>query len=457
MVTGTTGEDSCDVTIAAVFEVREAPDDDDDDDSSKDRDSDGKLTVTTPSADDAPTQVTITAKPDVSRGTASLTVSESTMKTAIQKAQQEAKKAGTAEQGIAIEIQADSGSKTVSQLLVSLSNKTLSALEQAQVEQVRLTSSFATLVFDLDVIEEIRDKTDADIRISIADKTQNTLPEQVQRLIGGRPVYDLHIETKRGERLTNFDHSIAVAIPYALRSGEQAENLIACYIDETGGVEKIGNAYYDADSKAVCFDTTHFSLFAVGYEEAPAIDFTDIDAHWAKENIRFAAARGLLSGMGNDTFSPDTPMTRGMFVTVLGRLAGVDPAAYQETPFTDADLNRYDGPYAAWAAEKGIASGMTAAAFAPDANITRQQMAAILANYAKAMGYEIPQTREAVTFADHSAIAPWAAEAVTALQRAGILNGRNGNVFDPAGTATRAEVATVLRGYVEQIVDPAAK
>ena len=83
-------------------------------------------------------------------------------------------------------------------------------------------------------------------------------------------------------------------------------------------------------------------------------------------------------------------------------------------------------------------------------------MAVIMANYAKKMGYDLPVAHEAVTFADNAQISSWAAKEVKAMQQAGIMAGKGGNRFDPKGTATRAEVATVLRRFVEIVIDPQA-
>ena len=84
--------------------------------------------------------------------------------------------------------------------------------------------------------------------------------------------------------------------------------------------------------------------------------------------------------------------------------------------------------------------------------MTRQEMAVIMANYAKALGYNVPKTREAVTFADNANIASWAKDAVKAMQMAGIINGKDSNKFDPTGTATRAEIAAIMQRWCENII-----
>ena len=207
------------------------------------------------------------------------------------------------------------------------------------------------------------------------------------------------------------------------------------------------------DQKAVIFVAEHFSIYGIGYKnQIPA--FTDVNNHWAKDNMLFVVSRGLLSGTSATTFSPNTGMTRGMFVTALGRLAGVDPTDYQASIFTDVKEDAYYAPYVNWAAKTGVVSGTTDTTFAPDTNINREQMAVIMKNYAAKLGYTIPKTLEVVNFADSAGISSWAKEAVKSMQQAGILAGKTNNCFDPAGTATRAEVAAVLRRFVEIVIDP---
>ena len=145
----------------------------------------------------------------------------------------------------------------------------------------------------------------------------------------------------------------------------------------------------------------------------------DIHNHWAADNILFAASRGLLSGTSDTTFSPNTGMTRGMFVTALGRLAGINPDSYKTGKFTDVKADAYYAPYVNWAAQNGIVEGVTATTFAPDSNINREQMAVIMANYAKKLGYDLPKTLQAVTFADNAQISSWAKNAVRTMQQAG--------------------------------------
>ena len=247
--------------------------------------------------------------------------------------------------------------------------------------------------------------------------------------------------------------TVSIALPYTPAQNEQTGNLYAVSVDGSGKVQWLTKSSYNADQKAVIFEAQHFSTYSVGYQNSVP-NFTDINGHWAKEHILFTVSRGLFSGTSETTFSPDSPLTRGMFVTAFGRLAGINQADYQNGAFTDVKADAYYAPYVNWAAKTGIVDGITSTTFAPDSNITREQMAVILKNYADKMGYPIPKTLEAVTFADHAKISSWAKDAVKAMQQAGIFSGKANNLFDPKGNVTRAEAATVLHRFVEAIIDP---
>ena len=160
-------------------------------------------------------------------------------------------------------------------------------------------------------------------------------------------------------------------------------------------------------------------------------------------------SRGLLGGTSETTFSPDTSMTRGMFITVLGRLASTDVDNYIESSFNDVKSDANYMGYIEWASKNNIVKGIGNENFAPDQSISREQMAVIIMNYAKIMNLKLTQVHEENTFDDSAKISDYAKDAVKQMQMAGILSGKNGNLFDPQGTATRAEVSAMLHRFVE--------
>ena len=192
---------------------------------------------------------------------------------------------------------------------------------------------------------------------------------------------------------------------------------------------------------------------AVTDEPTPWVNpFVDVNEdHWFYNNVKYVHQNGLFAGTSANTFSPYTPMTRGMVVTVLGRLAGIDVTDYSGDSFDDVDTAQWYAPYTKWAAKMGIVSGVGNNNFAPDANISRQDLAVVFNNYARAMGITLPETVAAVTFGDDASISGYATDAVAAMQKAGIVGGKGGGIFDPKGEATRAEVAAMLHRFVETV------
>lgn len=418
----------------------------------------GAPTVTTPKPTEQnpnpATNATTTIKATVdSAGQASVTISEKSVTDAIKAAQDAAKKAGTEKNGISVTVNVTTD-KDASSIAATLPAGAVDALIKAGVTEVKIQSSTASVTLDLATLKAAQAAAGGAITVSAAKQDVSKLSAAAQAAIGNRPAFSFTL-TSGGKPVTNFGGgTVALAIPYTPQKGEETGKLGIVYVDDNGGVTYLTDSSYDPNTKTMITRTGHFSVFGVGYKtDAP--QFTDTANHWAKDDIDFVAARGLLSGTGNNQFSPNASMTRGMFVTALGRLAGMNPDSYKTGKFTDVKADAYYAPYVNWAAEKGIVSGTGDTTFAPDQAVTRQEMAVIMANYAKTMGYTVPKTRAAVTFADNGSIASWAAEAVKAMQMAGVINGKDGNRFDPTGTATRAEVAAVLHRYVELVIDPA--
>ena len=403
--------------------------------------------------------VTGETKPIQSDKNGNAAVDNSSVQSAIDKAKQDAKKNGTTENGIGVTVPITPAADQTS-FNVTIKAQTLDLLVKENVRQFTVaTDHLVSVNIGLDTLKQLDTAYAGGDIILRADKVDALRSTEAKAAIGTRPTYDLSLVYLSGGKETPIanlnGHTISVRLPYTPAKGEQTGNLYAVYVDDAGKVEWITKSSYNASLKAVVFETSHFSVYGVGYKTfVPA--FTDITGHWAADNILFAASRGLLSGTSDTTFSPDTGMTRGMFVTALGRLAGINPDSYQTGKFTDVKADAYYAPYVNWAAQTGIVEGVTATTFAPDTNINREQMAVIMKNYAAKLGYDLPQTLKAVTFADNTQISSWAKDAVKSMQQAGILAGKNENKFDPKGTATRAEVATVLRRFVEIVIDPQA-
>ena len=200
----------------------------------------------------------------------------------------------------------------------------------------------------------------------------------------------------------------------------------------------------------ICGATKTETLATVGVDVLTI--FTDIKkSDWFVKNgaIDFVYNEGLFSGITKTTFGPNENMTRGMFVTVLGRLHGVSSKG-ATTQFTDVKKKDYFSGYVAWAAKNGIVTGTSATTFAPNANVTREQICAMMVRYCNFAKIKLAKVNAPIAFTDAKKISSYARSAVAACQQGGVVGGEkdgNGYRFRPQGNASRAEVATIMMNF----------
>jgi hypothetical protein len=173
---------------------------------------------------------------------------------------------------------------------------------------------------------------------------------------------------------------------------------------------------------------------------------------WYIEYILFAVNRKLFFGVSDTEFAPNTPMTRGMLVTVMQHYADV-PNTAADSRFTDVTADAWYAGAVAWAAKNGIVAGVSSTEFAPNANVTREQFASVLYRYALAyLKMDVSKTAE-LKFDDKNDISDYALTAIKWCVANGIIEGKDGNIVDPQGSATRAEVATMIYHF-DKLVNP---
>ena len=189
---------------------------------------------------------------------------------------------------------------------------------------------------------------------------------------------------------------------------------------------------------------------------------TDIVGHWAEPDIAWVLDMGLFNGTSATSFNPNGTMTRGMFVTVLGRYAGIDPNDYEDwylpELYRDVNPDAYYAPYINWATRHGITSGTGGKSFSPDLPITREQMATFLLRFANCYGYVFEPIREDIpdSFTDEAKISGYAREAVDIMRASGIITGRTSGSgtykFDPQALALRSECSAVFHRLLSAMV-----
>ena len=180
--------------------------------------------------------------------------------------------------------------------------------------------------------------------------------------------------------------------------------------------------------------------------------FKDVKKNsWFKDAVDYAVYNGLMNGKTADTFAPNEATTRAQLVTVLWRLEG-EPAVDVDVPFTDLKQDWYKDAVA-WAYANGIVNGKTATTFAPNGNITREEIAAILYRYANFKGFDVTESKD-LDFTDAGRVHDYAVDAMKWAYAEELITGSDEGgklLLAPRGNATRAQIATLLMRFCENI------
>lgn len=242
-----------------------------------------------------------------------------------------------------------------------------------------------------------------------------------------------------------------------------AVNVGECVQKPANVPEKQGYKFEGWYSDAVCtmpFDfsipiynaTIIYAKWSPVIEETETSAFTDVqEGSWYYEYVTDLASKNYISGMGNGIFAPAANISRAQFATILANISG-ETFTDSANPFNDVSENAWYAKAVAWAYSKGIVNGKDAKTFAPNDNISRQDMAVMIMRYVtNVKKTALPENNAETLFADDSLIGAYASEAVYTMQKAGIIGGKPGNVFDPKANATRAEASKMIYVLLELI------
>ena len=182
------------------------------------------------------------------------------------------------------------------------------------------------------------------------------------------------------------------------------------------------------------------------------LPFTDVkEDDWFHDAVRYVYDNGLMDEVGDGQFAPNATTNRAMVVTILYRLAG-EPAVSGDTAFTDVAAGQWYTDAVLWAAQNGIVNGVSETEFAPAGDLTREQLATVLYRYAQDQGYDVSASADLSGYPDAGQIQSWAQDAMTWAVAEGLfLQGFEDDSLQPAGTATRAQIATILMRFCETV------
>lgn len=185
------------------------------------------------------------------------------------------------------------------------------------------------------------------------------------------------------------------------------------------------------------------------------LNFTDVSSSdWFFKGVEYVVDKGIMSGVSENQFDPSGKLTRAMLVQMLYNMES-RPACDAENAFIDVPVGQWYTDAVIWANDAKIVSGMGEGLFAPNMEITREQMVAMLYNYAKYKGYDVTASADLSTFADNASVSAWAQPAMQWAVAEGYISGMGDNQLAPQGTATRAEIASVIMRFMEATAETA--
>ncbi len=318
--------------------------------------------------------------------------------------------------------------------------------DQASSGQLTISTSVADITIQNNMLSTMTDIEDKSISISIQEADKSSLSTEENEAIGDRPVIQLTLSIDGVvTKWDNPDAAVKVSIPYTPTAEEELnpENIVVWYLDGTGNLICIPNGQYDSSTGMLSFYTTHFSLFAAGYNN---VNFKDIKTDdWFYKAVKFIAAREITKGKADGIFAPNDSLTRAEFLVLLMRAYEIEPiSSNSNNNFADAGDSYYT-EYLAAAKELKITDGIGNNLFSPNSKITRQEMFTLLYR-GLAVIDKLPinnNQNSLSSFQDSDQIATWAQEAMKLLVESGIVNGSDNKLL-PSDSSTRAQMAQML-------------
>lgn len=286
---------------------------------------------------------------------------------------------------------------------------------------------------------------------TIAPKTDIATVKVQQRSSGGEPAkpsFPVKISNS-GDGVAKVDKSYASAgdkVTITVTPGRNATVQHITVTDEDGERLKLT----ENRDGTYSFTMPNGAANVYARFSGSGLPFADIPSgSWYYDDVAYVYDTGLMTGLTATTFGPNLSTTRGMIVTILWRMEN-EPVAKHGCPFADVRRGSYYEQAIAWASENGIVTGFDASTFAPDRAITREQLAAILFRFAAYRGMDAVTLRETLSsFQDQAAISAYAVSALNWAVGEGLMQG-TGDKLEPTGSATRAQVAAMLRRFIQR-------
>jgi hypothetical protein len=305
--------------------------------------------------------------------------------------------------------------KDVDKVVVKLAKSIINDLAKNTYAGLTAKSHVAEIKISNKALSSIIESSGSNVSIIVEQTDKEQLSNKNKELVGDKPIYNLYI--KVGNKLiTKFVGDVTVSLPYIPKEDEDINKLSVYYITDNNKVAKMAGAYYDDESESMIFKTDHFSTFAIVYDR------------------------------------PNENMTRGMFVNVIYKMSG-DLQITGDNLFKDIKIGSTYYKSVVWATYSKIVNGYSNDSFGTNDNITREQIATMMYRYAKLKGYRTTSTSDISIYTDNHMISEWAVHSMKWAVSNKIISGSTENMLVPQGTATRGEVASMLKRFMENIVE----
>lgn len=375
---------------------------------------------------------TISINPADSVSAADIELSDDVLHTAIQEA-------SATNHSLVIKLEA---AGALNQVRLHLPAGSILEAQKKGMKSIIFQTPFLIMTMKTDAIKEL-DATKESFLVELKNgKTEAVIGPNGQQQ---GSVYEVSLFVD-GQPVHTFKTGISLQIPYALKTGEKAHEVVAAYVSDNHQLEIIRNSSYETSTGMVYFSPAHFSKFTVLAAANKFKDMTNVP--WAAESIEGLAARGIIAGTGNERFAPNKPVTRAEFATMLASL--FPDATPASITFTDVNSDAWYSRSISAAAELGLIEGYEDGSFGPERLITRQEMAVMTRRAVQALSLVIPE-QSTDSFKDEYRIDEYARDSVTQLRAAGLLIGDPAGRFNPSHNATRAESAVLLYKLLLQI------
>ncbi len=353
----------------------------------------------------------------------------------------------------------------------SIPTETVKAVEQAvndaanDATGMTVKLSEGSVTFDGQALTAITEQaTGNNIQLNLDDIGENKLSNTQQAAtkdMDVQAVYDAYL-TSNGRRISDFKGGKAtVTVPYELKAEQRAAGVTVWYVADNGEKTEMPSTY---DGKDVEFTVEHFSNYVIAYDEeraavcpqdstCPISAFTDADpTAWYHDGVHYVLENGIMSGLGNGQFAPNDTTSRAMLAQILWNMEG-KPAIRSGIPFEDVSESDWYAMAISWAESNGIIGGYGNGKFGPNDAVTREQLATILYRYAKYKGVDVSvgEDTNILSYDDAFDVSEWAIPAMQWAVGNGLISGRTASTLNPKDKATRAEIATIIMRYCENV------